>query len=499
MKRAIEQAGSVCAGWISSCLFFCPGSRGDDESFHHQQSLKRKGVEREMKVCHTQPHLVPPMKLAVDSTLPRPSPPAWTSSTPSLELDSRLSFQRSKRASLAFKRRSTAPLRISGPSEFRTVSSFATSPRGFHPDSFIILPPGQFRQFRPLELSFEASGNGLPDLPEFDTFQVEEECPVLTRPPRTLRTSADISRLSRAKSHRPSSSFQLVRKPVGSGSRRSSLATMEQLMDKKVTSSNPLVPHFSTRSPADNDLTASQHHSGYTRLDSANGCGLVVSKLEPPKEPQASRVTIPPRTPTNTSTNLQDRPLPPIPVEDSPSSGTTQRPPTTPTDTRPPTTPSENRNPNSATTTPTRSGRVTQWLFQSSNKTSPFSSSVSPWKSTFTDKNPFRIRSRTLSGSTITSSLTSLTGGFKTTPSLSSNTTAAAPAPPPHIDSRLEKELDVPMSFSRPYIPKHPDEPDIYPTIFEGQQQHQHPQNGYDEFDHNYYTTYRRSAVGLAF
>ena len=452
-------------------------------------------VEREMKVCHTQPHLVPPMKLAVDSALPRPSPPAWASSTPSLELYSRLPSQRSKRASLTFKRKSTAPLRISGPSEFRTVSSFATSPRGFHPDSFILPFPGQFR---PLELSFEASGNGLPDLPEFDTFQVEEECPVLTRPPRTLRTSADISRISRAKSHRPPS-FQLVRKPVGSGSRRSSLATMEQLMDKRVPCSNPLVPHFSAHSHAAYDLAASRHHSGYTSLDSVNGCGLIVSKPEPPKEPQASRVTIPPRTPTNTSTNLQDRPLPPIPVEDSPSSGTTQRPPTTPSDTRPPTTPSENRNPNSATTTPTRSGRVTQWLFQSSNKASPFSSSISPWKSPFTDKNPFRIRSRTLSGSTFTSSLTSLTGGFKTTPSLSSNTTAVTPARPHHIEPRLEKELDVPMSFSRPYIPKQVDEPAIYPTIFEGQQQHQHPQNGYDEFDHNYYTTYRRSAVGLAF
>ncbi|KNG84133.1 hypothetical protein ANOM_008312 [Aspergillus nomiae NRRL 13137] len=497
MKRAIEQAGSVCAGWISSCLFFCPGSGGDDESFHHQQSLKRKGDEREMKVCHTQPHLVPPMKLAVDSSLPRPSAPAWTSSTPSLELDSRLSSQRPKRASLAFKRKSTAPLRISGPSEFRTVSSFATSPRGFHPDSFILLSPGQFR---PLELSFEASGNGLPDLPEFDTFQVEEECPVLTRPSRTLRTCADVSRISRAKSHRPSSSFQLVRKPVGSGSRRSSLATMEQLMDKQIPSNNPFVPHFSTRSHADKDPTASQHHPGHTMLDTPNGCGLVVSNRESYKEPQASRVTIPPRTPTNTtSTNLQDRPLPPIPVEDSPSSGTTQRPPTTPTETRPPTTPSENRNPNSATTTPTRSGRVTQWLFQSSNKASPFSSSTSPWKSTFTDKNPFRIRSRTLSGSTITSSLTSLTGGFKTTPSLSSNTIAATPARPSHIDPRLQKELDVPMCFSRPYTPKQADDPAIYPTIFEGQQQHQHPQNGYDEFDHNYYTTYRRSAVGLAF
>ncbi|KAF5867041.1 hypothetical protein ETB97_006887 [Aspergillus alliaceus] len=490
MKRAIEQAGSVCAGWISSCLY-CPGSGGDDESFRHQQSLKQKGAEREMKICHTQPHLVPPMMLEVDNTLPRPCPPPRASSIPSWKLDSRLGTQACRRASFSLKRKSTAPLRISGPSEFRTVSSFATSPKGFHPDSFILLTP---EQFRPLKLSFESIDNQLPDLPEFEKYHIEGERPALARPPRTLRTSVDLSRISRSKSHRPSSSFQLARKPVGSGSRRSSLATLEQLMDKQVPTANPLIPHFSTRSHAVTGLTASLNHPTLTTLDSNNGCEPAVLKPEPPKEPQASRVTMPPRTPTSTaSTTLQDRPLPPIPVEGSPLSGTTQRPPTTPTETRPPTTPSENRDHTPATTTPPRSSRVTQWLFQTSNRPSSPSSSPYPWKSTVTDKNPFRIRSRNLSGSTFTSALT---GGFKTTPSLSSNTTAATPFRPSHSESNLEKELDMSTSFSRPYLPKQADEPAVYPTIFEAPQ---HQQNGYAEFDHNYYTNYRRSAVGLAF
>ncbi|KAE8355297.1 hypothetical protein BDV28DRAFT_129294 [Aspergillus coremiiformis] len=496
MKRAIEQAGSVCAGWISFCLF-CLSSRGDDESFHHQQSLKQKGAEREMAICHTQPHLVPPMKLDVDNALPRPSSPPWASSTTSRRLDNRLESERFSRASFAFKRKSAAPLRISGPSEFRTVSSFATTPNGFRPESFLPLSP---KQFRPLELSFDASGNQLPDLPEFGKFQIEGECPAVSRPPRTLKTSAEISHISRSKFHRPSSSFQLPRKPVGSGLRRSSMGNLEQLMDKQISTTNSLIPHFSTRSRAVTGLTASLQYPTHTRLDSNTGRASVVSKPEPPNEPQASSDTIPARTPTNvTSFSLQGRPLPPLPIEYSPLSGTTQRPPTTPTGTRPPTTPSENRDPNPAITTPTRSGRVTQWLFQTSNKASSPSPFPSPWKSTFTDKNPFRVRSRTLSGSTVTSTLTNLTSGFKTTPSLSSNTTAATPIRPSHNKPRLEKEFDIPVPFSRPYLPpKQADEPTVYPTIFESQQ-HQHQPNGYDEFGHNYYTTYRRSAVGLAF
>ncbi|KAF7592990.1 hypothetical protein BBP40_012149 [Aspergillus hancockii] len=355
------------------------------------------------------------------------------------------------------------------------------------------------RKFQPLELSFEAPGNQMPGLPEFEDFQIEEESPVLARPLRTLRTSVELPRLSRSKTHRPSSSFQLVRKPVGSGSRRSSLATLEQLMEKQIPNSNPLIPHFSNRSPAGTGLTRGQQDPTHNGLDSTNGCGSVLSKPEHSKGLQASKATIPPRTPTNnTSINLQDRSLPSIPLESSPSSSTTQRPPTTPTEIRPPTTASENRYLNPAsTTTPTRSGRVTQWLFQGNKASS--SPSRSPWKPTISDKIPFRIHSRTLSGSTLTSTLTNLTSAFKPTASISSNTTAATPIPSSsHLDSRLDKDLNIPMSFSRPYLPKQADEPTTYSTVLEGQQ-HQNQQHGLDEFGHNCYTTYRRSAVGLAF
>ncbi|KAE8150055.1 hypothetical protein BDV25DRAFT_155087 [Aspergillus avenaceus] len=435
-----------------------------------------------MKICHTQPHLVPPMELGIDDH-PRPGAPT-RSSVPSWVVDGRnLVTRTSSRASLSFKRKSTAPLRISGPSEFRTVSSFATSPKGFHPDSFILISPGEFH---PLKLSFETPDNRLSNLPEFDDFQLEEERSALARPPRAVRNSTEISRLSRSKTHRPSSSFQLARKPVGSGYRRSSLGCIEQLMDRQAPGQDPLVPHFS-RPPAMPGLATTPHPPTHTGLETNDGRGAVWPKPESGRE-------APPRTPTNP--DLQDRPLPPIPIEESPSQATTQRPPTTPTETRPPTTPSENRNPN---TTPTRSGRVTQWLFQTnsnSNKAASPTSSPSQWKASFADRNPFRIRSRTLSGSTLASTLTNLTGGFRTTPSQSSTTMPPTPIRPSHMDPfHLEKELDMPTSFSRPYIPKQPDQP---ATIFEGPHQ-QSAQQDFDEYGHNYYTTYRKSAVGLAF
>ncbi|OOF99471.1 hypothetical protein ASPCADRAFT_402224 [Aspergillus carbonarius ITEM 5010] len=193
-----------------------------------------------------------------------------------------------------------------------------------------------------------------------------------------------------------------------------------------------------------------------------------------------------PRTPTKP--NLQDRPLPSIPTEeDSPSSGSTYHPPTTPSESRPPTTPSENPN-----RTPTRSGRVTQWLFQTSSKPIPLS--PSPGKPN--DKGPFRIRSRTLSGSTLTSSTTNLTGGHKTTPSLASGTTVAPTMRASNADTR-----DVNLPLGSPFSPKQTfpsvTEEHTYPTIYEGEQQQEH--EDFEDLRVQYYENYRQSAVGLAF
>ncbi|KAI9044136.1 uncharacterized protein KD926_001960 [Aspergillus affinis] len=419
------------------------------------------GAEREMKVCHTQPQLVPPMKLADDP--PSLSRPSWV-------VDGRnLASRASSRASMSFRRKSmaTTSLRISAPSEFRRVPTFSMTP--------------ERASFRPLELSL----GHLPELPNFEDFHLDDDqsrspAPV-ARPPR-----AELSRHSRSRSHHLSSSFHLQRKPVGSGSLRSSLAPFDHLIQTPPPiPSNSHVPQLSSSSTV-------------TGLTSNNFTPPQLDPTPPVKEESSrdppSELPSVPRTPT-----LQDRPLTSFLVDDSSSA------PSTPREAYPPRTPSENTtSPNVNTTTPPRSSRVTQWLLQTSNKSmfSP-SGSVTSWKPT-PDKNPFRLRSRTLSGSTVASSISSLTGslGFKNTaPSESDNmTTTTTTIRPSNMDSRLAKDLEFPLPVTNTdehQTQNHNLNHNAYPTINESQDQQK--QQDDELFPYNYYENYRHSAVGLAF
>ncbi|THC98806.1 hypothetical protein EYZ11_001714 [Aspergillus tanneri] len=375
-----------------------------------------------------------------------------SSSVPSRIVNGRTRVSRaSSRASMSFRRKSmtAATLRISAPSEFRRVPTLSI--------------PVEAEPFRPLELSF----THLPELPNFEEFSLDNDDihpPVpLARPPK-----ASLSRHSRTRSHRTSSSFHLPRKPVRSGSFRSSLATLEQPFEKPPPiPSNPLVPHFSSPSAV---VSLNTRVSAPTQQpDSAPPL-----KSEPIKDPKNELPAL------SRAFTLQDRPLPPIPIEDDSSDLSSAR-----REPRTPVTPPGNAHTNISNNTPPRSGRVAQWLLQTSNKGLffPSGSITNPWKPS--EKNPFRLRSRTLSGSTLASSITSLTSslGFKTTPSEPVNTTTILH--PSNIDGRMEKELEFPLS--KPSM----DNP--YPTIHESQHQES------DNFSFNYYENYRHSAVGLAF
>ncbi|PYH76269.1 hypothetical protein BO82DRAFT_209565 [Aspergillus uvarum CBS 121591] len=540
MKQAIEQAGSMFTGWISSCSF-CVHAENDDESYHHhQEAMQRKGAEREMKICHTQqPRLIPPMKPFVYDEAPTPPrPQPRTPSFPSWMLESK------NRASISLKRKSTAapPIRISAPSDFRRVSTFL-------PDADVAVADGLFS---PLELSFNAPGRQLPALPHFEDFplQTDRRSPIsITRPPRAVALAGERSRppqpTPRAQ-HRPSSSFQLPRKPVGSGSRRSSLAAHEYLgigerqaatttnnhnnHNSSSSKSSPFIPHFSSRiSSAVAVVPGTNTDDQAPPRQSNNAAAAAATTTTTTTSSSSSK---PPRTPPH-PTNLQDRPLPCIPTpeeddETSPSSRSTTSP------NHPPRTPTDDRE-----RTPSRSGRVTQWLFHttSSNSTSSTSSSrpttknqspaLSPptWlkQENQTQKggsSPFRIRSRTLSGSTLASSITNLTGGvgmgFKGS-SISSTSCPAPPAAAAIADTAkgiLNKEL------GSPFIPRVAEDRSVYPTIFESeshhpqqrqQQRHSHHQDQHQHQHHRdqeeyedlrqsqYYENYRHSAVGLAF
>lgn len=191
-----------------------------------------------MQICHSQPHLVPPMKLVFYGDLPSPGAVSPSKSSPSLppwvhETKS-LANRASRRASVLLTRKKTqSQLTISAPTDFRRVD-----------------PPQRRSSFRPLELSIYSPGNRLSDLPEFSGFDLDVSIPPSPLPRALMSPFNSAGHL-----RRDSSPFHLARKPVGSApSRRSSLATVElqlqqaqmqarQSMDAILLS--PLIPHFS--------------------------------------------------------------------------------------------------------------------------------------------------------------------------------------------------------------------------------------------------------------
>ncbi|RHZ51025.1 uncharacterized protein CDV56_104365 [Aspergillus thermomutatus] len=446
--------------------------------------MKSKGVEREMRICHTQPHLVPPMKLVVYDDLPSPGPPPRTSSFPSWIMEGRsIASRASNRASMSLKRQSTTPLRISAPTDFRrveTFQSFASSPA----------------EFQPLVLKIHTPGNRLSDLPTFNDFlSQEDQRRSLAWPAKALVSPTDPSRTSRGRSHHhhSSSSFQLPRKPVGSGSRRSSVATLEQLLDKQTPITSPVIPHFSARTSTATGISEALFSPTHTRLESSAGYGSMPQRQRSDINPIAVAPKTPPKTP------LQDRPLPALPTDNTPSSTGTSNP--SPSTLFENDIPSPTPNPN---TTPSRTGRVTQWLLQTGNKAFIPISPPPPGKP-WTEKSAsaFRIRSRTLSGSTAVSSAPSTT----TTTGLCPTTPSSRGTQELNLNLPSEKDLDTFPSrtlFSSPTpaisstsisisTPTPDDRP--YPTIYEGQQQH----FAYSELDYYTSTNHRQSTIGLAF
>ncbi|KAL4992327.1 hypothetical protein BDW68DRAFT_97748 [Aspergillus falconensis] len=571
MQRAIEQAGSVFTGWVSSCLF-CVNSNGDGERARHQQAMKQRGAEREMQICHSQPHLVPPMKLVVYDDLPSPGPPPRSSSFPSWAMDEgrNLATRASSRASMSFRRKSTTPLRISAPTDFRVVAGTSTT----LPTHALSTAPAQ-RPYRPLELSFQNPANRLPELPCFSDFNFsfelhndQPEIAVIARPPKAFSFMTDVSYQGRpgtviSHTYRPSSSFNLPRKPVGSGSRRSSLATLELLVERQAPGStltrHPLIPHFSVRSSTTSvatglATTTFPSPSIPTRLDSTVGVDSPpLSKNIPPRALQshdatASASIIHAQAPT------QSKYLPPNPIQNKTyecvstpvNTGTgldmdTEHRPWTPTMTM--------ATPNLSIPL-SRSSRVTQWLLQQTTATAtstppkiPTSTSTSIHPFSFTSPSSFsrkpslslssslsgklsmRIRSRTLSGSTLAPSTPTVPVPVPVPAPAGSKTTAVSDPPPPPsrattetartstLDSRVEKnfEMSAPYSYASAYpFPRQgqtqtqlSSKPQLHPTIHEAQQ-HTNLNVGYYAYDHHHSPDndqdhHRHSAIGVAF
>ncbi|KAJ5596000.1 hypothetical protein N7450_002458 [Penicillium hetheringtonii] len=446
MTLAIEQAGSLFTGWFRSCVS-CWSLHGEVQ--HGQRGLEKKEpvVEREMQVCHTQPHLVPPMKLVVYDDLPSPSVNhhRQRSSLSSWMVEGRnLASRASTRASMSWKRQSSTPLKIGAPTDFRRVESF-------HLESMPALP----KQYQPLELSIHRSGHRLSDLPSFEEFQLDDnrQRQNIASPPRAITPPA--IRARRCQSSHPTVSIS--RKPV-----KEPLYQREHLESPEpVRIASSLIPHFSLVNPVRTTISQQDIHIPFFDGSLSEG-NLSPLTTEPSNDTTRSLPDSPPQTPHHNQ------------ITDSPytDSNFTQDSPGT----------------ESSRTMPSRissSAVPQQPRTETQSHRFPYPHYQIPVS--LAGENGFSWeRTRTLSGSTVGgSTITTITGGANTRkPNVSISSTftgestprASISGPTPAI------EIDYDMGF-------------CHPTIFEDRPQH----HSYSTSRAEDFPQYDGSNVGLAF
>lgn len=480
MSLAFEQAGSLFTGWIRSCwACLVPGAEGRSSQrdgdrgkeiclkhpFHHRSILSSVlGVEREMQVCHTQPHLVPPMKLRVYDDLPSPSVHRQHRNSLSSWISEgrTLASRASVRVSVHRRRHSTTPLRIGAPTDFRRVQSFQPRPP---------LPA----KYQPLELSIHRSGNRLSELPSFESFQLDEldedrHRRTLAIPPRALSTTS--VRHRRCLSSDPT--VAVSRKPVGSGDRRS-LRDSRRLAEpaQPVRVASALIPHFSIVNPVETILSEQEALPVPVHTKSASKENKLVLSTDLPGHASKTEIHVEPERHTplpimSQADGTRNEPLKTLPSSnDSPSSASSRTMPSRISSLRRPST-AENRKTIASVPLP---NRMSQWFTKGPS---------SPKQVSLAGEKEFAWeRTRTLSGTTVASTTTTITGGTKArnhNDSISSTITNTTTPRTSFHGPSLTTEKDLEASFYQP-------------TIYEGRpQHHSHSSPRYDE-----------QAIGLAF
>ncbi|KAJ5899261.1 hypothetical protein N7495_004005 [Penicillium taxi] len=310
------------------------------------------------------------------------------------------------RASMSLSKKApTMPLKISAPSDFRHVQSFNDpqppvqmfQPPELSPVQLFHDPQPLVPMYQPLELSIHQSGGQLSDLPSFDSFQFGEEL-------RTPRVPSPVLSPTRTQSRRcvsMAAGFSVYRKPVGSEKFRS-LSNVENVFESphKPRITSVYIPHFSIINL--NDAVPLEDPVPYPILSSSETSKLSLGAQRPnyTNNPpvRASEETLP-RTPES---NMNDE-LDPTNnsfFTGSPSSSVSSRTlPQISSLRHPPLAPSENRN---TIASMPLANSLAQWSFPGQI--------VPPKAVSLAGENDFFWeRTRTLSGTTVASNLTTRT------------------------------------------------------------------------------------------
>ncbi|ODH30419.1 hypothetical protein ACO22_03574 [Paracoccidioides brasiliensis] len=381
---SMERAGSVLRPWFASC-FSCIWRRDDEQAHQHHRPTQDLGVEREMKICHDQPHLVPPMKLVLYGELPSPDGTRTSTISQWIAEGRSLALKATDRASLSSRKKSSKRVSlkptISEPSDFRRVNGMRS----------------RLEPFRPLELSIYQPGNRLSDLPEFEAFDIPtpdklEILPSKPLPKVLLPTETFFV---------PESSmlpFKVPRKPVGSTKNLSlSIGSRIEAYDRRPTLQSSIL---------DPAPRSAAHHVHSNRTPQHNRTTSdPMSFYQKPSIDLTNEAQLTPLSDLNSSHHLNLSSDPKFP----------------------------------------RSQKVTQWLFPKPPAHHPNATTQNAWVPFPTRPQPTShstSHSRTLSNSTISSATMSTMAGTGRTPSLSSAITAATVPAPPSILGTLDKEFE---------------------------------------------------------
>jgi hypothetical protein len=151
-----------------------------------------------MKICHNQPHLVPPMKLVFYDDMPAtPQPPPPSQLSQLVTQGRNLASRASGRASLSVRKKPSSRPSISGPLPTQSADD---------------LPFRRRNQYRPLELSIYLPDNRLSDLPDFNVADFDD-LGEIQLPAKALTRSKSEERLRHSPS--PSISKNLTTSMVG--------------------------------------------------------------------------------------------------------------------------------------------------------------------------------------------------------------------------------------------------------------------------------------------
>jgi hypothetical protein len=290
-------------------------------------------VEREMKICHNQPHLIPPMKLVLyGDGLPATRQRSSSHLSQWVTEGRNKASRASSRASVSIKKRASRKPQIGNPSDFRRVDP----------------PRARVEPFRPLELSIYLPGNRLSPLRGFDDIDVDE-LGRLQFPERALLRSRSETLLSQS-----SGAYQIPRKPVASMVSENDLSWSRSHTRQNTFDAND---RYTQSRPSFCETINSQDMPSTAE-------GPVVTRARSSSEPPQTTNDL--RAKATLTEPFQDAfsPILEETVEDTPNLE-----PTTPSTLNlplqaPPTPPSPPPPASSATSSPTRK-RVTQWLLRS--------------------------------------------------------------------------------------------------------------------------------------